>query len=339
MASSSPPSGSPPSGSPPSNTPILSIIIPVWNRAETIRACLASIVAPPSDAMAWELVVVDDGSTDGSPQAIRDAFRDLGLEARARLIEQANAGPGVARNTAIAAARGHFIACLDSDDLWLDWTLPTILDLLRAEDAPDVAFLQQDAFADGAPLPPVEQAPRKVVRYRNYLDAFLAEGTGTMFGGCNLVARRALLQEIGGFPAELRCYEDIDLFLRLPLELKMDVALQPVLFRYRNTPGSLTSSFDAARTGLSVLRQSEADGRYPGGPGGVRARTIFLARVAQWTVMNGWLNKRYAASYGLFLRSIPEFALNRCRRFLIRYHQHIVRHIIKRSIGRADTTD
>jgi glycosyltransferase involved in cell wall biosynthesis len=90
----------------------VSIIIPLYNKAPYVRRALESIAAQSlSD---FEVIVIDDGSTDDGA-AIVAGYSD----ARYRLIHQANAGPGAARNTGIAQSRGEFIAFLDADDEWL----------------------------------------------------------------------------------------------------------------------------------------------------------------------------------------------------------------------------
>ena len=92
--------------------PHFSVIIPVYNRAHLLGAAIRSVLA--QSCQDFEIVVVDDGSKD-DPAAVIAAFGD----SRIRFIAQDNQGGGAARNTAIDAARGRFIAPLDSDDLFL----------------------------------------------------------------------------------------------------------------------------------------------------------------------------------------------------------------------------
>src|SRR4030095_7898994 len=90
----------------------VSIIVPLYNKAPYVRRALESIAAQSlSD---FEVIVIDDGSTDDGA-AIVAGYSD----ARYRLIRQANAGPGAARNTRIAHSPGEFIEFLDADDEWL----------------------------------------------------------------------------------------------------------------------------------------------------------------------------------------------------------------------------
>ena len=92
--------------------PFFSVIIPVYNRAPALKRALESVLA--QTCQDFEIVVVDDGSRD-DPRAVAQSFGDP----RIRFIRQDNEGGGVARNTAIDAAAGRFIAPLDSDDVFL----------------------------------------------------------------------------------------------------------------------------------------------------------------------------------------------------------------------------
>src|ERR1700742_1131194 len=103
--------------------PQVSVVIPTYNRAGKVQKAVESVLAqslPP-----FEVIVVDDGSSDGTDQALREAFGD-----RIRYVYQANQGVSVARNRGINDARGEWIAFLDSDDLWkkdkLDWQLTAL---------------------------------------------------------------------------------------------------------------------------------------------------------------------------------------------------------------------
>ncbi len=91
--------------------PLVSIVMPTYNRADTIGRAIASVRAQSwSD---WELIVVDDGSTDNTPSLL------AGLDPRIRFLRQENQGVTAARNTGLAASRGQLVAFLDSDDEWL----------------------------------------------------------------------------------------------------------------------------------------------------------------------------------------------------------------------------
>ena len=89
----------------------VSVIIPLYNKEPYVRRALSSIRAQTFED--FEVIVVDDGSTDEGARAV-ESFDD----ARVRLVHQQNAGPGAARNRGIAEARGELLAFLDADDEW-----------------------------------------------------------------------------------------------------------------------------------------------------------------------------------------------------------------------------
>ena len=107
------------------NAPFFSVVIPVYNRATSLAAAIASVRT--QSFQDFEILVVDDGSTD-NPRAVVTALHDC----RIRFIRQINAGGGAARNTGIEHAQGSFVAFLDSDDLFLPHHLESMHALLRA---------------------------------------------------------------------------------------------------------------------------------------------------------------------------------------------------------------
>ena len=115
--------------------PRVSIILPCFNRGRFLQAAVQSIRQQSFDD--WELVVVDDGSTDGSGDILMPLLEPLGR--RARYIRQANAGPYGARNTGLDLANGEYIAFFDSDDVWLPDYLSTCVAAAAAN--PDVHWV------------------------------------------------------------------------------------------------------------------------------------------------------------------------------------------------------
>src|SRR5258708_6914008 len=92
--------------------PLVSIIIPAYNRKAMLFDAVASVLA--QSYRDWELIVVDDGSTDGTADDLHARFGS-----RVRLIAQSRRGVAAARNLGVRSARGDYIAFLDSDDFWL----------------------------------------------------------------------------------------------------------------------------------------------------------------------------------------------------------------------------
>jgi len=125
--------------------PIVSIVLPTYNRADVIGRAIASVRAQTFTD--WELLIVDDGSTDGTPDAV------AGLDDRIRLLRQENGGTYVARNNGLAHARGRYITFLDSDDEWLPHFLELTVGFLGAY--PDAHFVTTEFFedlGDGSPI-------------------------------------------------------------------------------------------------------------------------------------------------------------------------------------------
>ncbi len=120
---------------------LVSVIVPTYNRRETIRAAIASVQRQTFQD--WELIVVDDGSTDGTADLIE------GSDPRLVVIRQENQGVNGARNTAMLRARGRYIAFLDSDDEWLPHHLELSVSFFRAY--PQEDFLSGEFCEDGSP--------------------------------------------------------------------------------------------------------------------------------------------------------------------------------------------
>ncbi len=108
-------------------TPLVSIIVPIFNGANVVSETLESIRAQTFKD--FEVIVVDDGSTDDGPAIVR--FREA--DSRFKLVSQANAGLPIAHNNAILQARGEWIALLDHDDVWFPQKLERQLALSRED--------------------------------------------------------------------------------------------------------------------------------------------------------------------------------------------------------------
>lgn len=121
-----------------------SIIIPVYNGDQTLEACLDSVASQTFKD--FELILVNDGSTDDSEEIIRD-WISLHLEIDIKLIEQKNSGLGNARNSGIAIAQGKYVCLLDCDDTWNHNKLSEISHLLQEK--PGLKFIYHSVFEFG----------------------------------------------------------------------------------------------------------------------------------------------------------------------------------------------
>ena len=162
--------------------PLISVVIPVYNRAATIFDCLRSVQAQTYQN--WEVIVADDGSRDGTPEITERVARE---DARIRLVRQdRNRGAQAARNSGIHAAKGDWIAFLDSDDQYLPHSLEVRLNVVLREGA---ELVHSDCYiidVDGS---------RRLYDRRpisGYAYARLLRGEGPMFQGL-LVSKKALI--------------------------------------------------------------------------------------------------------------------------------------------------
>jgi glycosyltransferase involved in cell wall biosynthesis len=184
--------------------PFISIIIPLYNKADSVLRTVSS-AASQIDAD-FEIIVVNDGSTDGSAELVK-----IASVPRLRLIEQVNAGVSAARNHGIAAAEGKWIALLDADDLWSHDHLSGLLNAVESSDA-IAAFsnvrLQSRA---GEPLLDPNVPAQKVDDYFSFA---LSNG-GYPISSSSIMALRDQLLAAGRFTEGISMGEDIDMWCRL----------------------------------------------------------------------------------------------------------------------------
>jgi GT2 family glycosyltransferase len=266
-------------GGAPVSAPPVSVVVPAFNRAGSIRAALESVLR-----QTWadfELIVVDDGSTDGTPDAAR-ALDDPRLRV---IVTPQNMGASAARNLGIAEARGIWIAFQDSDDEWLPLKLEKQMARLLAPGADWIAaycgMLIVDAPSD-RPGPGGRSNPRYfperdddpeefddaigrllrwVFPWRRPPPPCAFEGDLTvsllrrsLISTQTLVARRDLLLEIGGFDPAFRAAIDRDCALRLAPLGPIAFVDEPLVLQ-RFSPNSITA--DRARKLPTRIRLAE----------------------------------------------------------------------------------
>nr|WP_047166561.1 glycosyltransferase [Sphingomonas sp. Y57] len=176
---------------------LVSVVMPAWNRADRIAAAIRSVLA--QSHRRFELLVVDDGSTDGTAE-IAAAFT---TDPRVRLIRGAHGGVSAARTLGLDAATGEIVAYLDSDNSWKSWFLDVMALFMTAEGI--------DAAYSGIAL---RDELNQLTGYRGDdfdWDACLAENYVDLNAFCH---RRALVTDHGGFDSNLRRMVDWDLILR-----------------------------------------------------------------------------------------------------------------------------
>ncbi|HSY52282.1 MAG TPA: glycosyltransferase [Thermoanaerobaculia bacterium] len=199
----------------------ISVIIPTYNYGRFLGEAIDSALAQSYSAL--EIIVVDDGSTDDTTRVL-DAYGD-----RIRAIRQDNQGVGAARNAGIAAARGKYVAFLDSDDIWKPEKLERQIALFAAD--PDLGLVHCGAESfdnEGKTLSVLLSGMEGWVAselLRLDREVITAPGSGT------LVPKR-VAEEIGGFDPRLQPSEDWDFCYRLAVRYRVGFVPE-VLVRYR----------------------------------------------------------------------------------------------------------
>jgi glycosyltransferase involved in cell wall biosynthesis len=223
----------------------VSVIVPTYNRRALLAESLASLGA--EEGVDFEIVVVDDGSTDGTAAWLAT----LG-DPRLRVLSGAHAGIAAARNRGLAAARGEIVAFHDSDDLALPGRLARPLAYLRAH--PDVELVVQNGEieTEGQRIPWVRPAVAQALARRPLGVAEIFRwNLGQLQGVC---ATRRALEAVGGFDPAFEVLEDLDLVLRVAVRFRA-VFLDAPAFVYRRHGAG--ASADRTRLRQAAIRLGE----------------------------------------------------------------------------------
>jgi GT2 family glycosyltransferase len=211
--------------------PSISITVPVFNGSRFIPNLIDTVRAQTRSD--WELIIVDDGSTDDLDTPLGQAPPDT----RRHVVRQPNSGLSSARNRGLAQAQGELVAFLDVDDAWR----PTYLSAMCA--ALDQAPQAVAAFCGWQYMDPAGQAlPQTVLLSQSEADRLASDlAWRNSLVPSGVVARRNAIVQAGGFDESMRNLEDWDLWLRL-IGLGPFVAVPQVLVWYRTHPASLTEN-------------------------------------------------------------------------------------------------
>jgi glycosyltransferase involved in cell wall biosynthesis len=223
--------------------PLVSVVIPAFNAELHIGEALASIREQTLREV--EVIVVDDGSTDGTIAEIKKFERDLDLV----VLRQANAGPAAARNAGIRRARSRYCAFLDADDVMLQERLAEQVAALDANDAVGLVHTDLMTFDERGIIHRTRRAFSDpcggMVLDRLLLDNFITTST--------VMAPTERLIEAGLFGEGRRVSEDFELWLRMAARWNV-VFIDRPLVQYRRRPGSLSDDkLATARCALDVI--------------------------------------------------------------------------------------
>lgn len=197
----------------------VSVVIPVYNSGPSAVLAIESVLSQAHQCA--EIIVVDDGSTDNSADLIRNYFLDQSERVQIQSIE--NRGAAGARNFGISKATSDWVAFLDSDDIWLPTKLEIQVNELKKDST--ISLLGSLTNMQGFNINPLRSRERlsiissRTLLFKNY------------FQTSTVVIRRAILDELGGFPEGRRYAEEGDLFMRIAAKHKC-VLVNEVLVDY-----------------------------------------------------------------------------------------------------------
>ncbi|MGB6012363.1 MAG: glycosyltransferase [Desulfobacterales bacterium] len=220
---------------------LVSVIIPTYNRGWIIKEAIDSVLA--QDFEDFELIVVDDGSTDNTPEVL-DAYRGT-----IKVFRQKNKGVSAARNRGIAEASGRFIAFLDSDDFWLPQKLSRQVEFFNT--TPDALICQTEEvwIRSGARVNPKKRhkKPSGMI-FEPSLALCLVSPSAVMI-------RRSLLEIVGNFDETLPACEDYDLWLRITCRFPVYRIDTPLIIKRGGHEDQLSASFGLDRFRIKAIKK------------------------------------------------------------------------------------
>jgi glycosyltransferase involved in cell wall biosynthesis len=229
----------------PITNPLVSVIIPTYNRGWIVRDAIDSVLGQTYADV--ELIVVDDGSTDRTPE-ILDSYGD-----RLRVTRQANQGVSAARNRGIGGSSGTLIALLDSDDIWLPKKLAVQVDFFKRNPAALICQTEEIWIRNGLRVNPGKRHRKHSgMIFEPSLELCLVSPSAVM-------VRRELFEEVGLFDESLPACEDYDLWLRVGCRFPVHLIDKPLTIKRGGHKDQLSrqSSLDRYRI-RSLVKLVEA---------------------------------------------------------------------------------
>jgi len=235
------------------HNPLISVVVPVYNVERYLSQCLQSIVSQTYDNL--EILVVDDGSTDGSGNLCDQwASRD----SRIRVFHQPNGGLSAARNTALDAMHGELVTMVDSDDVVATHSITTLLDLLQRHHA-DVAVGSWKHFKDdetiGDEKPGTTPVRESCFDTTHAINEILYQRTITN-SSCSRLFNAALFNGLR-YPVG-KLYEDVAIVYPLMRRASTTATTSRIVYYYRQREGSILQRFTPRRADiLDILEELE----------------------------------------------------------------------------------
>lgn len=276
-----------------------SLLMPVYNTEKYVRQAIESVLSQTFTN--YELIVIDDGSTDGSVEVLKS------YGTRIKLIQQCNQGPEVARNKAAALAQGEYLMMLDSDDLLLPHAMATYDRIIRAFDSPPLVLGRQTYIRNNQTVPSEANVshPVEVIRYQDF---FAKDKSLGILSG-KIVIRKSVFEEVGGYrnsTPQTWANDDQNLILKVGTYGPCIAVQKPYTWIYRQHETNSVRNTKAITDGLSFLLRSERQGQYPGGRERRLDRYAMLGGLcSNWAVRSCWGQGHRKMALQIFWMTAP----------------------------------
>jgi glycosyltransferase involved in cell wall biosynthesis len=283
-----------------SNTsqPFFSVIIPVYNSvnliSDTLKSALSQIFTD------YEIIIVNDGSTDGTKDVLETFAMQSALSIR--VFHQENKGQGEARNLGIQQANGRYVAFLDSDDIWFPWTLQTYFNVLKQYEFPSVLIGTGKEFSDPSAVSLMSQGSMLTQYFEDYFSLayypYIAAGTpGTL-------VRVDQARRVGGFSTERFSGEDQEFLFKLGDAKGLIHVRSPLTVAIRRHEGNFQKNIDMIAKGAIHLISSEFNNQYPGGIERQWARRQILTRMLRTMSVQCINAKKFSQAREIYWRTL-----------------------------------
>ncbi len=210
----------------------VTVIIPTYNRAQTLRRAIESVQS--QSFKDWQMIVVDDGSTDETQSLLENI-----LEPKLKVIKTQNKGVSHARNRAVKESQTQWIAFLDSDDEWLPEKLQSQMDLADKDKALQVIHGEEIWIRNGIRVNPMKK------HQKNGGDIFFDSIKLCCMSPSTVVLKKSLLLEVGLFREDFPVCEDYDLWLKITSRYPVGFINQPIIKKYGGHEDQLSRQFVA----------------------------------------------------------------------------------------------
>jgi glycosyltransferase involved in cell wall biosynthesis len=282
-----------------------SVLMPVHNEGNHVGEAIDSVLQQTFTD--FELIVIDDGSTDNSVELIRS------YQPRVKLLQQGHEGPEVARNHGAAIAKGEYLVFLDGDDFFFPFALATLDRVIRHFDSPPLVLTTVLFFDNGQEVPVPTPDLIEVFKYTNYLSRSRPAGSATRAANLtdSIVVKRSVFVEVGGMrnsSPETFYNEDSHLLLKLGTYSPCVIINQPVTTAYRKHATNSTGNVVAIAQAWLRIARAERHGQYHGKNKWGRYALIG-GRSLQWALRYCWPGRQRKLAIQLLFGTSPMIAV------------------------------